>query len=139
MRLRHFFLFVCVVRASGAEWPLRGEPRGVLSNRTFHMSAAVTARKDTCNPGNTVLSTPDGNVQYFGWWAGSDGHGMGLAYSNVYFDSSSLPGAFLHPASPLWNAQCGNGKLKCMPRLDDYWNNFDDGVKQVEADEATEK
>ena len=49
---------------------------------------------------------------------------MGLAYSNVYFDSSSLPGAFLHPASPLWNAQCGNGKLKCMPRLDDYWDNF---------------
>jgi len=78
---------------------------------------------DNCNPGNTDLTTPTGNVQYFGWWAGSDGHGMGLAYSNLYADMATFPGTFLHPTSPIWK-QCGNGKLKCMPRLDDYWTNF---------------
>merc|ERR1711939_485025 len=46
---------------------------------------------DNCNPGNTDLTTPTGNVQYFGWWAGSDGHGMGLAYSNLYADMGRIP------------------------------------------------
>ena len=90
----------------------------------FHAELNSTmSKQDHCNPGNTDLSTPDGNVQYFGWWAGSDGHGMGLAYSNLYFDVAWQPGQFLHPTSPIWN-QCGNGKLKCMPRLDEYWLNF---------------
>ena len=108
---------------SATEWPLL-ESRARAAGTVNHGEASRKSQNGKCDPGNVSLSTPTGNVRYFGFWAGSDGHGVGLAHSNVYFDMSWIPGTFLHPTSPLWKEQCGNGKLKCMPRLDDYWDNF---------------